>query len=203
MVKFKIMKIRNVNAYVLTGGMSSRMGENKAFLTFKNERFIDIIIKELSSVFENIYIVTKKEYLPLYKDYNVVCDISVKQGPIIGILTALIHSNNPYVFIKSCDNPLFSKTLIKRMVSLIKDYDIVMPYLRDGYHPLFAVYSKNCSDVIKKQIIMDNLKVIDFLKNLDVYLIKEEEVMKYDKNLISFYNINTKKDYESFLKGCI
>lgn len=60
---------------------------------------------------------------------------------------------------------------------------------------------KKCVDVIKKQIEKNNFKIVDFLDFLDVYLMREEEVIKYDKNLISFLNINTKKDYESFIRN--
>lgn len=194
------MDKKNINAYILTGGKSERMGENKAFLTLNNQKFIDIIYRELSSIFEDVFIVTKEEYGSLYKGYKVIYDIIPDQSPIIGILTALIHSDSKVAFIKSCDNPVFSIDLIKRMINLAEKYDIVIPYLKDGYHPLFGVYSKKCIDVINRQIKKNNFKVVDFLRFLNVYLITEEEAIKYDKNLISFFNINTKKDYDSFIR---
>lgn len=195
------MGLNNINAYILSGGKSERMGENKALLTLNNQKFIDIIYKELSKLFKEVYVVTKKEDIHLYKDYNVVYDIYPQQSPMVGILTALMHSNGSYVFIKSCDNPVFSAKLIEYMLDLINGYDVIIPSLRDGYHPLFAVYSKKCIDIIKKQIEKNNFKIVDFLDFLDVYLMREEEVIKYDKNLISFLNINTKKDYESFIRN--
>lgn len=195
------MEKKNINAYILTGGKSERMGENKAFLTLNNQKFIDIIYRELSSIFEDVFVVTKKEYGSLYKGYKVIYDLNSEQSPIIGILTALIHNKNSFAFIKSCDNPVFSIELIKRMVSISEKYDVVIPFLKDGYHPLFGVYSKKCIDVINRQIKKNNFKVVDFLSFLDVYLIKEEEAIIYDKNLISFFNINTKKDYDSFIRN--
>lgn len=195
------MDIKNVNAYILSGGKSARMGENKAFLTLNNKKFIDIIYKELSFFFKDVFVVTKKEYDYLYKGYRVIYDICEEQSPVVGILTALTHCNSRFAFIKSCDNPLFSIDLIKRMIDLAEGYDVVIPFLNDGYHPLFGVYSKKCIDIINRQIKKNNFKVIDFLSFLDVYLIREEEAVKYDKNLISFFNINTKKDYESFIRN--
>ncbi|MCX7990645.1 MAG: molybdenum cofactor guanylyltransferase [Proteobacteria bacterium] len=195
------MKIDGVSAYILSGGKSQRMGENKAFLSIKNERFIDILYRNLSILFHNVFIITKEDYGHLYKNYDIIYDIYKDQSPIIGILTALIHSKNNYVFIKSCDNPFFSEKLIRMMSDLIKRYDAVVPNLTDGLHPLFAIYSKNCIKAIKEQIEKNNFKVVDFLNRLDVYFLREEEVIKFDENLISFININTKEDYESFKRN--
>lgn len=197
------MKIENVYAYILTGGRSERMGENKAFLTLDNQTFIDIIYRKLSTLFQEVFVITKKEYKDLYKGFKVVCDVREEQSPIIGILTALSHSKKEYVFIKSCDNPLFSEELIKRMTDLAFGYDVVVPYLSDGLHPLFAIYSRKSIEVIKSQLEMKNFKIIDFFDHLKVYLIKEEEVKRYDVKLISFLNINTREDYESLKRNCL
>ncbi len=192
------MKIDFVSAYILAGGKSERMGENKAFLFFREKPFIDEIYNGLSRIFKNVTIVTKPEYKALYKRKKLVFDIMSLQTPLVGILTALKHSINDFVFIKSCDNPIFSADLIKAMTEQINGYDVVMPKLSDGFHPLFAIYSKNCLTPIENQLKNGNRRTIDFFRHVNICLMDEEKVKKYDPDLVSFININTKKDYELF-----
>ncbi len=192
------MKIDFVDAYILAGGKSLRMGENKAFLVFKEKPFIDIIYLRLSRIFKNVTVVTKEEEKILYKNKRIVFDVFHFQTPLVGILTALKHAISDFIFIKSCDNPLFSTKLIKSMIELINGYDVILPKLSDGFHPLFAIYSKNCIKPIEMQLNEKNLKTIDFFKEVKVRLVDEGNVKRYDPDLISFININTKNDYEIF-----
>lgn len=80
----------NISAVVLAGGKSTRMkGNNKAYLTYKNEKFIDIILKTLENEFSNIYI--SVDHKEKYKNfgYELIEDLFSEIGPISGIYSSL------------------------------------------------------------------------------------------------------------------
>ncbi|MBC8551622.1 MAG: molybdenum cofactor guanylyltransferase, partial [Candidatus Brocadiales bacterium] len=74
-----------MNAVILVGGKSSRMGSNKAFLKLKGKTFIEMQIELLREMFDEIFISvnTSSEYeylnLPIFKD------IYPGKGPLGGI----------------------------------------------------------------------------------------------------------------------
>ncbi len=82
------------------------------------------------------------------------------------------------------------------MLTIKKNYDVVIPHLNDGYHPLHALYSKRCLKFIEELISEDNLKITDFFNRVKVREVPSDEIISLDPDLRSFLNINTPKDLE-------
>lgn len=187
--------IDNVTGIILAGGKSSRMGEDKAFLPFPEKSLIEILIDKLSFIFKDLIIITNK--LHLYEKYGIktYCDILKERGPLGGIYTGLVSSEDMHNFIVACDMPFLNRDLIQYMLGEISDYDVVIPERNDRLHPLCAVYSKNCIKPIEKGLSKNNLKITDFLKYVKTRIINEKEIAQFDLDNSSFVNINTPKDY--------
>jgi len=185
-----------MNAVILVGGKSSRMGTNKAFLELKGKTFIELQIELLREMFDEISISanTPSEYeylnLPIFKD------IYPGKGPLGGIYTSLINSSSLHTFMLACDMPFVGPELIKHLKDLTKEYDVVIPKSENGLEPLHAFYSKNCIEPIKRELDENNLRIRSFFPQVNVKIVELDSLTSSDHFKNSIKNLNTMADYE-------
>jgi molybdopterin-guanine dinucleotide biosynthesis protein A len=185
-----------MNAVILVGGKSSRMGTNKAFLELKGKTFIELQIELLREMFDEISISanTPSEYeylnLPIFKD------IYPGKGPLGGIYTSLINSSSLHTFMLACDMPFVGPELIKHLKDLTKEYDVVIPKSENGLEPLHAFYSKNCIEPIKRELDENNLRIRSFFPHVNVKIVELDSLASSDHFKNSIKNLNTMADYE-------
>ena len=190
-----------MNASILVGGKSSRMGSNKAFLELKGKTFIELQIELLREMFDEIFISanTSSEYeylnLPIFKD------IYPGKGPLGGIYTSLINSSSLHTFMLACDMPFVGPELIKHLKDLTKEYDVVIPKSEKGLEPLHAFYSKKCIDPIKRSLDENNLRIISFFPHVKVKIVELDSMASSDRFKNSIKNLNTMDDYEDVAKN--
>lgn len=116
-----------VAGIVLAGGRSKRMGRNKVYLSFGGKFLIEIIIDKISPLFKDIMIVVSQPELYKRLGFCVRKDIIPEKGPLGGIYTGLLYSNNRYNFVVACDMPFLNPNLIRYMIKNCQCYDIVVP----------------------------------------------------------------------------
>ena len=185
-----------MNAVILVGGKSCRMGTNKAFLELKGKTFIELQIELLREMFDEISISanTPSEYeylnLPIFKD------IYPGKGPLGGIYTSLINSSSLHTFMLACDMPFVGPELIKHLKDLTKEYDVVIPKSENGLEPLHAFYSKNCIEPIKRELDENNLRIRSFFPQVNVKIVELDSLASSDHFKNSIKNLNTMADYE-------
>lgn len=194
------MKHSNITAIILAGGKSSRMGKDKAFVAFSGRPLIEILIDKISSVFGDLIIVTNKP--ALYRKYGlrIEVDITKDKGPLAGIYTGLISSEDNYNFIFACDMPFLSRDLIRYMAGERDGYDAVIPEYNGRLEPLCAVYSKSCIRPIETELSRNNLKISDFTKYINARIIRGDEISKFGSDRILFANINTPEDMNNLTR---
>jgi molybdopterin-guanine dinucleotide biosynthesis protein A len=183
-----------VTGVILAGGKNIRMGESKAFLEIAGQRIIDRTVELFKGIFSQVILITNTPLEYSYLDIEIVIDIVPKRGALIGIYTGLFYSSHPYCFVTACDMPFLNRKVIEYMITISKDYDVVIPHLEDGYHPLHAIYSKKCIKSIEKLIHEDNLKIIDFFDKIKAKEVTTDDINSLDPTLNSFLNINTPED---------
>ena len=189
---------------ILVGGKSRRYGRNKALELFQGERLIDRQVQKIRALFPEVLVITNEPQFYLHLDVTVVRDVIPGQGPLGGIYTGLLFAQGKSIFVTACDMPFVQPTLIRRMVQLAGDYDVVVPEDKEGLEPLHAVYSPRCLSHIKKTLDRGNLQVIKFFPAVKVYRICSEEIGQLDPKKLSFFNINTPDDMNKareLLKG--
>lgn len=189
-----------ITVILLAGGKSSRIGWNKdkGKMKLLGVNLVDRVIKNITDTVgflkRNIIIVGPKDKYPGYK--RVFEDIYPGKGPLGGIFTGLRVSKTNYNLIIGCDMPFIEGSLIRYMIKNISGYDIIIPSYKEGlFEPLCAIYSKNCLEIIEKNIKMGKLTIRDIFPFLKIKLITEEEIRQFDPALHSFFNINFKKDF--------
>ena len=106
---------------ILAGGKSSRMGEDKALLTYEGKNFVEKIAEELN-FFEEKMIARGNNPVPgdfVKKDsWEVLPDEYENHGPLGGLHAALKKCRSDAMFVVTCDIPLISKRLVKEICDI-------------------------------------------------------------------------------------
>lgn len=192
----------NASAIILSGGKSSRMGEeDKPLLPFgEGETIIRFIIKKLQGLFWEIILVTRSPQK--YDDCGarVVKDI-YQAGPLGGLHAGLYYSRSPFAFVMACDMPFINLQLVEYMIERKKrETDILIPEINRKLEPLHALYHRDCLPIIEKAIEEKSFKIISFFPYVDVEYLPCTIMKEIDRDLHSFFNINTREDYREALK---
>lgn len=179
----------NISVYILCGGLSSRMQEEKGLVLYEDKPFVAHIIDAVLPISETIVLVTKNED---YKQFGfpIVADIYENKGPVGGIYSALNHSENEFNLILSCDIPNI-KTAVLSTYLLNNFQDNAITYLKDDEkdYPLIGIYSKQTESLFKAAISENKLKLLDLIKTTDY---KTIQIKPEDKTAVK--NINTKEE---------
>ena len=196
------MQIKNdknnlpLTAIVLAGGRSSRINldQEKADIKLNGSSLIERVISKVKFVVDkNIIIVSpSKRYSYLSK---VVQDIVPQKGPLAGIYSGLKASSTFYNLIVGCDMPFLETKLLWYMRENINSEDVIIPRYNKIYiEPLLAIYSKNCLAAIENNLKKDILPIRLIFPYLKIKYIEDNEIVKFDPEYLSFFNINFMDD---------
>ena len=194
--------ITDIPCVILSGGKSSRMGEDKSLLPFGDfDTMIEYQYDKLSKLFNNIYISSKADKFDFLSSeqketiiiYDNTQDISSPMVALDSIFDAL--DNYKKIFIITVDIPLVEFSTIRMLIKESKGFDITIAKDSDKTHNLCGVFGKGVTNSIKRSIDEDIHKINYLIKNSD----KVNEVFFNDK--IQFTNINTQENYSQALKN--
>jgi len=187
---------------ILAGGKSSRMGFNKAFIeipvtsnTAGDRSTITIIERTVNlfkEIFNEVIIITNT---PIeYEQFNVriARDLIKGAGSLGGIWTGIFHASSSHVFAAACDMPFLHKDTIIKMIDMMNEANVSVPFVNNRLHPLHAIYSKNCLKPMEEAIKNGDLRINNLLKKMRIK--KVEDIFIYKPASMSVYNINTKDD---------
>jgi molybdopterin-guanine dinucleotide biosynthesis protein A len=185
-------KVRpNITGIILSGGKSSRMGVNKAFIEVDGVSIISRIHGLFKKLFQEIIIVTNEKELFGSFDANIYSDLLPNRGVLGGLYTGLFFSSFLYSFCVACDMPFLKESVIKYLMNRIDHFDVIVPKGEDGLQPLHAIYSKDCLKPMREIIGKGNYKIIDFYPMVKIKIIGQDEFRSLDPTGESFININT------------
>lgn len=184
----------DVTCIILAGGTSRRMGQDKAFIQIEGIRLFDYVYGTCRELFSEIIIVTNQPHQFVEYQTPVVQDEIRGAGSLGGLYTGLKRASNEYSFCVACDMPFLNPKLITYLIENRLNSDIVIPKTRAGFEPLHAVYSKRCIEPIKMLLERGKFQILKLLPEVQVHYCGEEEIKRIDPTLISFMNVNTKKD---------
>ncbi len=187
-----------ISCIILAGGKGLRLGRNKASEVISNRRLLHWVVSRLSSFNTNIIIVTaKKQSIPQLAGtprLKIVTDIHPGKGPLGGIYTGLVMSDARHNIVVACDMPFLNQALLRHMVQLSADFDLVVPRWDGLVEPLHAVYSSGCLSAIESMLKQGTLSVTRLFDLVRVRYVEAEEIDRFDPKHLSFFNINTEAD---------
>jgi len=198
----------SITAVLLAGGQSKRMGKDKAFLKYKGNTFLKIILKEIQDFVDEIILSINKpedlyrdEISFLNKPVKFVKDIDKFGGPLNAVVSCANEIETDSFFLLTCDTPLFKGTLISYFQSTIENYDCVIPVINGKYQPINTIYKKDTLEVAKDTYLNQRKNsLFAWINRLNVKYVDEEEIKKIDKELGSYFSVNTPKQYQKLLE---
>ena len=104
---------------VLCGGLSSRMGQPKAWLPFGNEFLLPRVVRILREVVDPVIVVAApgQELPPLPTEVEIVRDREEGLGPLNGLASGLaaLLDRVDAVYLSSCDVPFLRPEFVRRI----------------------------------------------------------------------------------------
>ncbi len=182
---------QHLTAIVLAGGKSSRMGQEKGLVLHQGIPFVQHICNALVQITDHIIINTAN---PAYTTLGYPCipDIIPDCGPVGGMYTSLYHTNTTYNIIVSCDVPLITPLVIRRLLTHHQaDYNGTCYQ----HMPLIGVYNQNIVTTLYNHIQAKQLKLQKVLETLCIQSLPiTEDIMHYTTN------INTPKEHTTAIQ---
>lgn len=179
----------SIEAFVLAGGKSSRMGEDKGMMNLKGKPMITYVLDSLQQAELTPSIIANDLR---YKKFGfpVIADEVSEKGPLGGLYTALQHTSADQVLLVSCDMPLISFEAICMLMNAKTQDFITAASVGGNPNPLFALYPFSLKETVEQQLKEDRLKMQDL-----IFKSKHSLVPSIGKHLPwTLENINTSEE---------
>lgn len=185
-----------ISGFVLAGGQSSRMGEDKAQIEIQGRPLAARSLALLKPLCEKICLLgPRSRYGPLELGVEIIEDAVEPCGPLGGILTGLQNASHDYALFLACDLPLMSERFLHFLIgaALTEKPSVVVPVDRSGeYEPLCALYSRQCLPAIEASLARQQYKVSLFYEAVGkLRVIGTGEIRHFSPDFKIFTNVNT------------
>jgi molybdopterin-guanine dinucleotide biosynthesis protein A len=185
---------------ILAGGLSRRMGTDKALLEVGGHRVIDRTVHLFQEIFSQVLIITPNPVNYAYLGVRMAADLFPGRGALGGLHAAIFYATTPHVFVAACDMPMLHRGLIEHLIQQPTRWDIIVPQIGQNLEPLHARYARACLKTIEGALLRGGHRIKDFYRKMRVKYVPEEELRSLDSELLSFRNINTPEDLDAFQK---
>lgn len=205
------MKTHTATGLILAGGLSRRMGTNKALSLLGGKPLLTHVIAraapQVSSLVLNAPQSWAEEFeLPLVPDEK-----AGHAGPLAGILAGMRHftRSNPgmtHFLTVPADSPFFPANLASRLAECVTGEDSIAIAASSGHvHPVFGLWPVAIADDLEKWLANDeNRRIRSFLARHQTLGVSFPPVESATSSIDPFYNINTPDELataEIFLKS--
>ncbi len=162
----------NCPCVILAGGKSSRMGKDKALLSFKGHKTLcEYQASRLTPLFKEVFVSAKKDKFS--SSLKLIVDGEDIYSPMIAFKSIFSKFKDQHIFILAVDTPNIKEEQITSLYEHINTYDIVIPKTKDFTHQLCGFYhsslANKCEELAKQNIHklqklleISNTKYIEF-----------------------------------------
>jgi molybdenum cofactor guanylyltransferase len=189
--------ITQLEAFILAGGASSRMGTDKSQLLLEDQTFVERIAATLQTVTDTIRLVGSSPNSTL----ATVRDIYPRWGALGGLHAALTACRREWAIVVACDLPFVTAELFRSLAALRTShdgpYDAIVPLQPDGRpQPLAALYrAEPCAARATELIEAGRRRPLDLLQTVNTRWVEFAEIANLAQAERFFVNINTPEDY--------
>lgn len=184
----------HLSGFVLAGGKSTRMGQDKAAVKLNGLTLLQHALAALREVCGEVAILGKEELYgtlgPVYEDIFSGC------GPLGGIHAALSNSKTQFNLIIGVDTPFLAPKLLSYLAERAIDSGAIVttPEIHDYTQPLCTVYSLDFRPIAEQALRLGNYKIVPLFPKDRTLVIKEAELRQFAFAADMFENLNTPED---------
>lgn len=177
-----------MNGIIIAGGKSTRMGQDKAFVSYNGKCLIEYAIKLLSLFCKTVTISANDFDKYAQFDLPIVADSIKDIGPIGGLYSALSVSADETNIVIPVDMPLITKDLISYLLSNHQAGHITTPFHNGLLEPLCAIYPTSAVFTIKSMISQENYKLYNLLDRHPTNKVDVTHLLKHHPEMLSNFN---------------
>ena len=185
-----------ITGFVLAGGLSSRMGEDKSLMLFRGKPLIMYAIEALSPLCEKV-IISSNHFVYDFTGCEVWPDELPVQASINGLYSCLKRSETDWNFILTCDMPFTGSQLFTYLSDQAHGEDAVIPVHGQGLvEPLCGLYNRSALNVLEQRVKAGQYSILKLLQSIRCRYVKigpDQEF--YHKEMFS--NLNSPADLNS------
>lgn len=186
---------RTAIGFVVAGGLSTRMGRDKALLPWDGATLLDHALARLGAVCAEVRILCGPA--PRYQDRGrpLVLDAAPGTGPLGALAAALTSASGHAALLLGVDLPLVTVPLLAAL--LAADGDAVVPVGPRGPEPLCALYRAACLGPVRRRLAASDLKMTSFWPDVRVRRLEGAALAALGDPQRLFRNVNAPADYEA------
>ncbi len=190
------MRLHHVEAVVLAGGASQRMGRDKATLEVDGIAMVERVAQALGACFARVRVVIRPG-MPAPLALPAIEDRHAERGAMVGIAAALAAAEAPWVAVAACDLPFIEPAVLLALAALApvdSEHDVVAPLGARGPEPLLALYRKRLLPELERRIAAGQLALHALLQPPRLLAVPERDLRSIDPVLASVHNVNRPDD---------
>ncbi len=167
----------SIGGAVLAGGLSTRMGHDKASLLRRTvlgrmqpesatwlERQLDLLGQcGLRHRVVSWHAERPSPVLPT--DVLLVRDRVENQGPLAGIEAVLSRIETSAVLVLAVDLQRMTPRLLSELIAMAKTQTGVIPFIDDRFEPLAAIYPQSCLTEVKRRLDEGRLSLQELIRS--------------------------------------
>jgi molybdenum cofactor guanylyltransferase len=188
---------RDLTAFVLAGGKSTRMGMDKAFVEFNGVILLARALEVMRLITPDVRIVGAREKFAPFAP--VVEDVFHDRGPLGGIHAALQTSGAELNLMLAVDMPFVSVAFLQYLVNEARsaaEAAAIVPRSDSRLQPLCAVYRRKFADAAERAMLAGRNKIGLLFDAVETRVIGEEEIDRAGFSDSIFRNLNTPDQLE-------
>lgn len=196
----------DLSCVVQAGGLSSRMGCDKARMAFCGEPLIERVLGRLAPVAGELVVTTSRPSELAYLEERtfgglvprIVSDLEGSAGAMRGIASSLTAAQLPLVAIVACDMPFVSSELIGALAGCVEAeaLDVCVPRETRGIEPLCAVWRRDaCAPVAQELLACDRQRIRCLINRVQAGYMDEPQIVKVAGSTLCFENVNTPEEF--------
>ncbi len=188
--------VESVTGFVLAGGKSSRMGQDKAFLQLAGRTWLAHALELTQASTGNAWIVGSAEKFAAFGP--VVEDRYPGRGPLAGIHAALAGTRTQLNLITAVDMPFLQPDFLKYLINQARANNavVVVPRAGGGLQPLCAVYRKEFAEVAERSLQAGKNKIDSLFAEVHTLVIEQPELQRNGFTEDMFRNLNSHQDWQ-------
>jgi molybdopterin-guanine dinucleotide biosynthesis protein A len=161
-----------VTGVILAGGLARRMNnQDKGLVNFKGRPMISYAIAAMMPVVDQL-IINANRNSERYQQFGlpVVADqTDTFDGPLAGVLTAMIHADADVLVVMPCDSPLVKAEHLRKLLAARaeQDADVAVAFDGERLHPVFMAIRTALKNSLEAYLSSGERKIGLWLEQLN------------------------------------